>query len=145
MEDQIKASLITLHKVAGFTASTRIDTTAGDCDQFVETFMSKVLRALPVVGDNRTKAKEMLIAKYKAVKEHTTYIMQSRSDVLEAYLPQIRKQLEASKEGLTLYRSNPIHTGDPKITSTVDHLLEEEIPGQLSAIDRFLAEKSQVA
>lgn len=138
MEDQIKASLITLHKISGFTSATRIDTTAGDCDQFVETLMSRIYRALPFLGDNRTKAKDMLIAKYKTVKEHTRYIMQSRDAALEAYLPQIRKQLEASREGLTLYRSNPVHTGDPKITSTVDHLLEEEIPGQLAAIDSFV-------
>lgn len=134
MEDQIKASLITLHKIAGFTSKTRIDTTSGDCDEFIEKFSSSIYRAM---WDSRTRAREMLLAKYRAVKEHTKYIVQSRDPVLQKYIPQLRKQIEASRAGLTLYKSNVLYVNDKKITTTIDHLLEEEIPGQLAAIDQF--------
>ena len=135
MEDQIKSSLITLHKIAGFTAKTRIDTTSGDCDEFVETPRAVFLRAFT---DARSRAREMLLRKYREVKEHTKYIHQSNDQQLKKYLPQLRKQIEASIAGLTLYKSNERHKDDKKITTTVDHLLEEEIPGQLAAIDLSL-------
>lgn len=138
MEDQIKSSLITLHKIAGFTSVTRIDTTSGDTDEFVDTFTSKLHRA---IFDNRQRARDVLLSKYRAVKEHTKYIMQSNDPVLLAYLPQIRNRLEKTRDGLTLYMNNPLYSGDGKIKSCVEHLLQEEIPGQLNSINEFLDHK----
>lgn len=135
METQINASLISLHKIAKYTATTRIDTTSGDCDEYISSPVADIYRA---VFDSRVKARDMLLSKYRAVKEHIKYIITSRDAQLQSYLPQIRKQLEASRAGLTLYKSNLRYANDGKITSTVDHLLDEEIPGQMAQIDTHL-------
>lgn len=143
MEDQIKSSLITLGKISSFTANTRIDTLSGDCDEFVETPTTVFYRALPFIGDSRDKAQRMLIKKYNEVKEHTKYIMQSNDAGLQSYLPKIRRNLEESKKGLHAYKSNALYTTDKKINATVNHLLNDEIPGQLAIIERFLDEHPQ--
>jgi hypothetical protein len=137
MEEQIKTSLITLGKIASFTSTTRINTLDGDCDEYVDGTYAAVRRA---VWDSRSAAQQMLIKKYNQVKELIRFIMESNNETMRNYLPKIRRNLEASKGGLSAYKSNELYVADKKIQATVNHLLNDEIPGQIAVIDHYRVE-----
>lgn len=130
MENQINNCLISLRKIANLNEQSRIDTLKGDIDEYSETIIHHINRSL---FDSRDKALKLLIEKYRNVKEITNFIMESGKFIDR--LPVIRAALEKSKEGLTLYKSNLLYIDDKKIKSTIEHLLMDEIPSQISSID----------
>lgn len=138
MEDKINASLITLHKISSFTSTTRIDTTTGDTDVFIDGFSSNICR---IFYDSRQRARDMLLSKYKEIREHTNYIMQSNNIRLINQLNSIKICITDSMEGLRLYMENPRYKSDMKIKSAVMHLLKDEIPNQIENINKYLAER----
>lgn len=138
MEEQIKTSLITLGKIASFTSTTRINTLDGDCDEYVDGRYASLRRA---IWDSRTSTQQMLIKKYNQVKELIRFIMESNNETMLSYLPKIRRNLEASKGGLSAYKNNELYAGDKKIQATVNHLLNDEIPGQIYVIDQYVQEE----
>lgn len=133
METQIKRSLISLRKIANLSDSSRIDTTRGDIDEFVDTIGGQVYRAC---FDSRERALKLLLSKYAEVKELVRFIVESGK--FTDSLPTLKTSLEKSKEGLLLYKSNVRYKDDKQVKSTIEHLLEEEIPAQITYIESIL-------
>jgi hypothetical protein len=134
MEVQIKKCLISMRKIANLTNKSRIDTTNGDVDEFTESTYATLHRML---WDSRGRAIRMLIKKFSEIKEITKFIMESNK--FTGNLRTIQHSLVKTKEGLTLYKSNPRYINDMKVKSTVEHLLEDDIPCQIATITEYVS------
>ena len=134
MEKRFKECLISMRKISNLTEHSRICTFQGDVDEFNSSaWFGIVTRA---IWHSREKALEVVQSKYNDLREHSQYIMESNQ--LTEYLPLFRNALQKSKIGLTLYKSNERYRNDNVIRSTIDHLLEEEIPSHIASITTWL-------
>ena len=133
MENQINKSLISLRKISNLNEKSRINTINGDIDEFTETTINNVVR---VVFDSRQKALKLLMSKFSEARELTKFIIESKKFI--NYLDIFKTTLIKSKEGLMLYKNNERYRDDLNIRSTIDHIMEDEIPSQIALIDHFL-------
>lgn len=127
-----------MRKISNLNEQSRIDTSKGDIDEFIETRWSSLVRA---VTDSRTKALSLLMLKFNEIRELTRFITESGKFI--EYLYTFRTALIKSKEGLTLYKNNERYREDKEIRSTVEHILEDEIPSHIIFIDEFI-QKSDI-
>jgi hypothetical protein len=134
MERQIDKCLISMRKIANLNDKSRIDTTRGDVDEYTEGLVNRINR---IMNDSREKALRMLQTKFNDIKEMSRFIIESGKFVDR--LDMIKHALEKSKEGLTLYKNNILYVDDAEIKSTVEHILEVEIPAHILMIDEYQA------
>lgn len=140
MENQIKKCLISMRKIANLNEKSRIDINRDDIDEYTDGIWNQLHRA---VFYSRTKALKLILCKYIEIKEITKLIMET-GKYTESLGP-IKRTIEKTKEGLTLFKSNPLYIGDKDIKSTIEHILEDEIPSQIQIIDKYVKDHPYMA
>lgn len=136
MENQIKKCLLSLRKISNIPAECQIDTTRGDIDVYVPTYVNMMRRQ---IWDGRLHMIQLFREKYTEVKEITTYIMESGKYIMSLKI--IHHRLVSSKEGLMMIKRSQRYMDDMEIKNNIEHILEDEIPQQLTEIERFLERK----
>ena len=129
METQINNSLLSLLKISNLTAENRICIWNGDIDVYEPSAINFIYRQLTY---SRKRMLTVLDDKYKQSRELISMILESNkhTDRLENYYQSLR----SSREGLQLFKQNPLYKGNTNISNPIDHLLDTEIPHQLKMI-----------
>lgn len=143
MENQIKKCLLSLRKIANITADCQIDPSNHEIDIHVNGIINDTCRAVKgVFIDIRAAIIVVLECKYADTKEHIKYIMESGKHTDQ--LATIRARLEDSKNGLVMFGRNERYKTDMKMSPSIAHLLEDEIPSITKKIDLYFSEHPEI-